>query len=551
MEIKISDYFSDFFIEGWNLDRNQSLRVEYVNPMQFLKPERLDLVCKLFSIDCREKHQNEDLARELYKEHLRAFSFGTFTEPGSEEKNTLDKYFETFDKLIENARFNGLKADQSVVPVGDNHSILDGSHRTAVAIYYKHPLPVVRIEGVSKRYDYEFFQNRKLKEWYLDFMAYLYILFAEHCYVACLWPRVDQRKKIAKAEALIKETAGIVYRRRIRLNYHELKLLMIQVYGSQKWAGSADDKFKGISYKAKACYRTAAFTTVYVLSGGELKEMVDLKTRIRDVFQLKTHSIHITDTKDEAVEAGQELLLKKLRISKRGKMIIAKSIKNRTYEFLYKYLLLPKNIYFNFRVLPVRQAVKLPFFINYGVKIEEVHKGVIELKSDRISKGMISIGRGGSEGIAVTDKGMISFRAKAKIVFEGTAQFHAGTRLWFDDNARAVFGDRFSANRNFLLYYNDKIRFGKDCMLGWNIRIIDGNAHKVIYEGKERDNKCRIVIGDHVWIGAEVQICRSVSIGNNSIVAYGSTVTGGDFPAHSMIGGYPAKIIKGGVNWRK
>ena len=156
--------------------------------------------------------------------------------------------------------------------------------------------------------------------------------------------------------------------------------------------------------------------------------------------------------------------------------------------------------------------MKLPFFINYGVKIEEVHKGVIELKSDRISKGMISIGRGGSEVIAVTDKGMISFRAKAKIVFEGTAQFHAGTRLWFDDNARAVFGDRFSANRNFLLYYNDKIRFGKDCMLGWNIRIIDGNAHKVIYEGKERDGECRIAIGYHVWIGAEVQICRSVSI---------------------------------------
>ena len=59
MEIKISDYFSDFFIKGWNLDRNQRLRVEYVNPMQFLKPERMDLVCKLFYIDCREKHQNE------------------------------------------------------------------------------------------------------------------------------------------------------------------------------------------------------------------------------------------------------------------------------------------------------------------------------------------------------------------------------------------------------------------------------------------------------------------------------------------------------------
>lgn len=231
-------------------------------------------------------------------------------------------------------------------------------------------------------------------------------------------------------------------------------------------------------------------------------------------------------------------------------MRIIQSIKNRTYEFIYKLLLLPKNIYFNFRVLPVEQAVKLPFFINYGVKIKEAHKGVIELKCDQISKYMISIGRGGSEGIPITSKGIVALGSKAKIIFEGTAQFHAGTRLWLDDDSKVVFGDGFSANRNFILYYNDEISFGKNCMLGWNIQIIDGNAHKVIDTGKEKDAKCTITVGDHVWIGAEVKICRSVSIESDSIVAYGSTITGGDFPAHSMIGGYPAKIIKEGVNWR-
>lgn len=232
-------------------------------------------------------------------------------------------------------------------------------------------------------------------------------------------------------------------------------------------------------------------------------------------------------------------------------MRILQSIKNRTYEFIYNLCLLPKNIYFNFRILPMEQAKKLPFFINYGVKIKEIHKGVVELKSNQISRYMISIGRGGSEGIPILSKGVISFRPTAKIVFEGMAQFHAGVRLWLDDNAQVKFGDGFSANRNFTLYYNDRIGFGKNCMLGWNIQIIDGNAHKVIDKGMEKDANCTIVIGDHVWVGAEVKICRSVSIGSNSIVAYGSTITGGDFPPQSMIGGYPAKIIKGGVNWRK
>lgn len=308
MEIKIENYFSDFFIEGWDLDINQRLKVEYANASQFLKPERLDLVCKLFYIECREKHQNEDLARELYRAQLRAFSFGSFTEPGSEEKNTLDKYFESFDRLIDDSKVNGLRAEKSVVPVGDNNSILDGSHRTAIAIYYKLPLPIVRVEGVSKIYDYEFFQSRDLEEYYLDFMAYLYIVFDEHSFVACLWPRADVRNKIVKAEQMIKETSGIVYRKQIKFNYHGLQQLMIHIYGNQKWAGGVEDNFKGIPFKAKKCYRNAAFTTVYVLSGGKLEEMVDLKARIREIFQVENHSIHITDTKDEAIEAGKELL---------------------------------------------------------------------------------------------------------------------------------------------------------------------------------------------------------------------------------------------------
>lgn len=35
-----------------------------------------------------------------------------------------------------------------------------------------------------------------------------------------------------------------------------------------------------------------------------------------------------------------------------------------------KYLLsLPKSIWFNFRHLPLRQAVKLPFYIRYGTRV--------------------------------------------------------------------------------------------------------------------------------------------------------------------------------------
>lgn len=232
-------------------------------------------------------------------------------------------------------------------------------------------------------------------------------------------------------------------------------------------------------------------------------------------------------------------------------MNILKSIKNRSMEVIHELFLLPKIIYFNFRVLPIEQAIRFPIYVNYGVKIKEVHQGIISIKSDKISKYMISFGRGGSEGIAKSSSGLICLRNASQIIFEGTAQFHAGIRLWVDENGIVTFGNNFSANRNFTLYYNDEICFGHDCMLGWNVEIIDGNGHRVIVNGVRKNSVCKINIGNHVWIGANVKIGRSVDIGDNCIVAYGSTVVGGVFLEGTMLGGYPAKVIKDKINWEK
>ena len=52
-----------------------------------------------------------------------------------------------------------------------------------------------------------------------------------------------------------------------------------------------------------------------------------------------------------------------------------------------------------------------------------------------------------------------------------------------------------------------------------------------------------IIIGDDCWIGTRAIILPGVSIGNHSIIAAGAVVTH-SFPAYSIIGGVPAKLIK-------
>jgi len=52
-----------------------------------------------------------------------------------------------------------------------------------------------------------------------------------------------------------------------------------------------------------------------------------------------------------------------------------------------------------------------------------------------------------------------------------------------------------------------------------------------------------IVIDDNTWIGAGAIILDGVHIGKGSVVAAGAVVTQ-SIPAHSVVGGIPAKIIK-------
>ena len=150
MTIVAKDALSSFFLEGWNLDKNQVFEIKKYRAKEFLRAERIDLVCKLYYIDCREKKENLEFARQLYTEHIKAFSEGSFTEPGSEEKNTIQKYLDTFDQLIDNIKNDGFNQDISVIPISSDGSILDGSHRTAIAIYYDLYLPVIEIPNVKK-----------------------------------------------------------------------------------------------------------------------------------------------------------------------------------------------------------------------------------------------------------------------------------------------------------------------------------------------------------------------------------------------------------------
>ena len=87
---------------------------------------------------------------------------------------------------------------------------------------------------------------------------------------------------------------------------------------------------------------------------------------------------------------------------------------------------------------------------------------------------------------------------------------------------------------------------GKGCTIGRDVVIRDYDGHTIDLPGYEIAKP--IHIGEHVWIGNRAIILKGVTIGDGAIVAAGALVTG-DVPAHTIVAGIPARIIKENINW--
>ena len=96
----------------------------------------------------------------------------------------------------------------------------------------------------------------------------------------------------------------------------------------------------------------------------------------------------------------------------------------------------------------------------------------------------------------------------------------------------------------------NRVEIGEGCLTGKWVTITD-NAHgdnspevlSLMPTRRELFSKGPVIIGRNVWIGEKATILPGVHIGEGAIIAANAVVTK-DVPAHSVVGGVPAKVLK-------
>ena len=121
-----------------------------------------------------------------------------------------------------------------------------------------------------------------------------------------------------------------------------------------------------------------------------------------------------------------------------------------------------------------------------------------------------------------------------------------------DSNGVISIGDNtcITGNTHLLAIEGTSITIGKNCLFSQNITFRTGDSHSILnLDGKRINPSKNIVIGNHVWIGHTVTLLKGTEIGDNSVIASGSILAGGEFPCNCVVGGIGGRILKSGISW--
>lgn len=217
---------------------------------------------------------------------------------------------------------------------------------------------------------------------------------------------------------------------------------------------------------------------------------------------------------------------------------------------------IPKTIWFNFRYLPLFQAIKLPIWVALNVRIKSMYRSGIILSKDAARFNSVHIGYHKADAVDTYAAHTVLCIEKGdaggggKLIITDDAHIGHGAIIHVKKEGILQLGKNFAISGTTSIVCSKRIKIGDDVQFSWNSLVMDSDAHKIFDEtGREVNMPSPIVIGNKVWIAANCTILKGTKISDHTVVGCNSLLNK-EFPSsHVLIVGMPGKIVKKLGDW--
>ena len=303
--VKIMFIDISHIITQYQLPKDIEYKVEIVEAHSLLCPERLDLAAKYLYLELKDVCPN--YSKELYNEHIRVMTKGSYIEPYSQKKNA-ESFIKSFNDVYDDLKNNGYSQSVSPIPVDQNYRIMDGAHRIAACIKLgiKVPVVILPMEAKDDIYDQAFFEKQGMNPDLLDVIVQCYIRLSNKCACINIWPSAKGHDK--ELFDIIKKEFKIIYKKDVPFNENGAFYYLAQIYQEYSWAQNSSEGFSGVYRKLMPCFPSFDPVRCVFVEVKDYAKLVDIKEEMRELYDLEKHSLHMTDNKKETIQMANILL---------------------------------------------------------------------------------------------------------------------------------------------------------------------------------------------------------------------------------------------------
>ncbi len=226
----------------------------------------------------------------------------------------------------------------------------------------------------------------------------------------------------------------------------------------------------------------------------------------------------------------------------------------RLYRFLKADGSLFKTLYFNFKLLPFRDACKLPIAIGRRVEFQNLSKVKIKfIEGVKLRMFTVSIGLNKTEITSPrTLWSLLRFEENSELWLGEKVTIASGAAISVYKNAKLIINSRVVMNQRVKIFAKNHVEFGPDCRVGWESQFYDTAFHLTYIKDKNiiKSPYGKIVFGQNCWITNRCTVSGNVFLPPFSMLASGS-VLNKDYSnitsTGNLFAGSPAVLKRTGI----
>lgn len=205
-------------------------------------------------------------------------------------------------------------------------------------------------------------------------------------------------------------------------------------------------------------------------------------------------------------------------------------------------------MFYNFYILPFKQAVHLPILISPNSRIK-ISRGGVQMNG-KICPAMIQIGYNNVGTIdSKRDKTIIEIAKGGKLICNNRIKIGSGCKLSIGKSGCIDCKGILNVTARSTFISHKRITFGDNVLISWDCLFMDTDFHKIFDNGNEINSPSEIIIGNNVWIGCRATILKGSEISDGCVIGAGSLINKVLETGNSIYAGTPSKLLKKDILW--